>query len=508
MAINKVEFGDDVLMDLTGDTVNENNLLEGETAHDASGNRIIGKAKTGSSEWGGINDKPFETVGDDFDTTDGELKLSSNIKNDVSNAKDTLDLSVEESDVSDSDNYLFEKEGKIRKKSLSKLWNWISLKLHKVATSGSYNDLSNKPTIPDVSGKLNIRENGNWGINGNGQYSYCRIARLKPQGAYCNRPVMFEVSGRGFSITHLNFIFQNSSGTDPGIGGFTTDGRNAFWVVKAGTSTWDLYGQYTESWGNMKLHRITGAGLQDAIDVTVIMENVSSVPSGGTQATYGGNVNYANSAGSATDSSKLPTSGGTLTGNVTLTETKNILLRPGNSSYTSGIGYDTKGNECIALWAKNPVTRLRWYAGKDMSNLTAGSMMDIQPDFEISNAIGYIRGKRIALQYDGSMLSRYEGSYISQDTVGINIELEVGTYLLATFEYSETKNVLRGYHLYMVCNPGLTSAGVQQTISMTKICATTNAGVAITTPANKNYFNLRCSGTDYTVLYDLYSLNY
>lgn len=50
MAINKVEFGDEVLIDLTEDTVTEDTLLEGETAHDASGNPIRGRAKIDTTE--------------------------------------------------------------------------------------------------------------------------------------------------------------------------------------------------------------------------------------------------------------------------------------------------------------------------------------------------------------------------------------------------------------------------------------------------------------------------
>ena len=95
----------------------------------------------------------------------------------------------------------------------------------------------------------------------------------------------------------------------------------------------------------------------------------------------------------------LPLSGGSMTGSFSIKETTNILLRPNNSNYTSGIGYDTSGNECIALWAKNTVTRLRWHAGTDMSSLAAGTMMGITPDFEISkasgSAIGYIAGSTI-----------------------------------------------------------------------------------------------------------------
>ena len=95
----------------------------------------------------------------------------------------------------------------------------------------------------------------------------------------------------------------------------------------------------------------------------------------------------------------LPLAGGALTGSVSIKETTSILLRTGNTQYTSGIGYDTNGNECIGIWAKNTVTRFRWHAGIDMSTMTAGKMMGITPDFEISKAsgaaIGYIAGNTI-----------------------------------------------------------------------------------------------------------------
>lgn len=49
MAVNKVVFGNEVKMDLTNDTVSADNLLEGETAHDRSGNLVVGTAKQGHS---------------------------------------------------------------------------------------------------------------------------------------------------------------------------------------------------------------------------------------------------------------------------------------------------------------------------------------------------------------------------------------------------------------------------------------------------------------------------
>ena len=46
MAVNKVEINGEVKLDLTQDTVTENTLLKGVTAHDAAGNPIEGKVVT------------------------------------------------------------------------------------------------------------------------------------------------------------------------------------------------------------------------------------------------------------------------------------------------------------------------------------------------------------------------------------------------------------------------------------------------------------------------------
>lgn len=46
MAISKVNFGDETLVDLTKDTVTPEKLLSGATAHDAKGNLIVGTIAT------------------------------------------------------------------------------------------------------------------------------------------------------------------------------------------------------------------------------------------------------------------------------------------------------------------------------------------------------------------------------------------------------------------------------------------------------------------------------
>lgn len=99
------------------------------------------------------------------------------------------------------------------------------------------------------------------------------------------------------------------------------------------------------------------------------------------------------------DSSYVLKSGDTMEGQLSLVSRYGIILRPDNTNFTSGIAHDIAGNECIALWAKNSATSLRWHAGIDMSDLTSGSMMNITPDFEISKvsgaACGYIDGNTI-----------------------------------------------------------------------------------------------------------------
>lgn len=121
----------------------------------------------------------------------------------------------------------------------------------------------------------------------------------------------------------------------------------------------------------------------------------------------------------------LPLSGGKLTGDLSFQEDSGIILRPSNDSYISGIFADTQGNECVAVWAKNTATRLRWHAGVDMSDRTANLMMGIIPDFEITKAsgtaIGYIAGNEIlhSNNYTSYTVTKTGGG--ASGTWGINI---------------------------------------------------------------------------------------
>lgn len=50
MAINKVQYGNTTLIDLTGDTVTADKLMQGYTAHDRTGAVITGTATGGGTD--------------------------------------------------------------------------------------------------------------------------------------------------------------------------------------------------------------------------------------------------------------------------------------------------------------------------------------------------------------------------------------------------------------------------------------------------------------------------
>lgn len=130
-----------------------------------------------------------------------------------------------------------------------------------------------------------------------GEYMYFKIATIKIISTYVNRPIVFEISSRGRSFSVVTIEFLNENNIDPGLSFFISNYDNCFYIKKTATSTWEVYGQYNEIWGDCTLHRITGCGADGAyIDVTVNMTNIASLPSGCTQVVYGGNVGYATKA--------------------------------------------------------------------------------------------------------------------------------------------------------------------------------------------------------------------
>lgn len=214
-----------------------------------------------------------------------------------------------------------------------------------------------------------------------------------------------------YSDSFVSALGLNPDAPTPGGGGLDED---ELWQILGGSSTnHHILPTYLDSvpWSSVTGVSVTNAQLAGSIANAKLAN--SSVTIAGVSVSLGGSITQASlrtalglGSNAYTSTAYLPTGGGTMTGNLVISESKNILLRT-NTSYTAGIGYDTAGNECIALWAKNSVTRLRWYAGVDMTNLPFGTMMNITPDFEISKADGSAKG------YIASNTILHSGNYSS-----------------------------------------------------------------------------------------------
>ena len=197
-------------------------------------------------------------------------------------------------------------------------------------------------TITSTYLKINTAE-GIASCSGNGQNWYYKIATIKITSTYINRPIVFEISGRGLHFSLLQVIFNNANNSDPGLSSFTTNNNSLFWIKKTTTSTWEIYGKYDEQWGFACIHRITGTGAN--IGITVNMTNAGtedSIISEATRALYitplsngtgasgtwgisiSGNAATATKAtqdadGNTISSTYLKLSGGFLTGSLSLT---------------------------------------------------------------------------------------------------------------------------------------------------------------------------------------------
>ena len=93
-------------------------------------------------------------------------KLKDKTDNTAEGAAELLDNLIESETTPGNEDYLIIKSLKqYTLRPFTSLWNWIKSNLAKVATSGSYNDLTNKPDIPTVDSSFS--ESGTNAVAGN-----------------------------------------------------------------------------------------------------------------------------------------------------------------------------------------------------------------------------------------------------------------------------------------------------------------------------------------------------
>ena len=134
-----------------------------------------------------------------------------------------------------------------------------------------------------LSAKLDRIDHGYTYITGNGTYSWCKLATMTIKSAYINNPITFEVDGRGRLKSTIQIVFASSSEIDPALSSFTSDVDMNFYIKKVATSTWELYGNYSETWGKFTLYRVTNSLDSGVVVIDTTPSNLSSAPSGTTR---------------------------------------------------------------------------------------------------------------------------------------------------------------------------------------------------------------------------------
>lgn len=122
MAVNKVIYGGNTLVDLTGDTVTADDLAEGITATGANGDKVVGVMTKGEIATNSEIDNALNLAGTGTIPSGGVVSIAQGGTGATTAAQARANLGA----VAASD-------------------------LASVAKSGSYNDLTNKPTIPSTA---------------------------------------------------------------------------------------------------------------------------------------------------------------------------------------------------------------------------------------------------------------------------------------------------------------------------------------------------------------------
>lgn len=176
-------------------------------------------------------------------------------------------------------------------------WSDITGKPAQATRWPTWDEVTGKPSFPYIPLTANA---GLGEIGGNGQNWYFLLATLTVTANYVNRPIVFEVSRRGYGYQRIQVIFASDNNTDPALGRFSTDGNILeFYIKKSATSTWQIYGKYSELWGNCTLHRITGSATNNGVNVTVNLTNAGTTAPGGTEVSRFWSAAYSDSAGKA-----------------------------------------------------------------------------------------------------------------------------------------------------------------------------------------------------------------
>lgn len=340
-------------------------------------------------------------------------------------------------------------------------WATLSGKptLATVATSGDYNDLTNKPTIPSTPGSLPnpyaLTFTGYQSKTYNG--SAAVSVAIPSKVSELTRDVDFAIRKSNNQMISNGNEFNIANAGQTGNIALSYRLGNGSYATSALKFT--LYGADTDhTLADLTVGVLKGTrGVQVGATADIGWYNYNNMISAGIETARSINVGGILVSNSWADYTKVPTNGIFCKGNINIGSAKTINLRQDTGhGYFGGIGYDMQGNECVAIWASHTLTRLRWFAGVDLHNgVTSNSMMGITPDFEVrkndsGGVRGFLAGKQIAIR--GLDPSTFEENAIFHDLGGsttqtssvtgaMTIQLPYGAtstmahYLITLFNY-------------------------------------------------------------------------
>ena len=168
--------------------------------------------------------------------------------------------------------------------------------LDTVMSDSSTKAVQNKVVKSYVDGKFKQKLLAQ--MAGDGKTSYCQLCTIKINGPWVDTPIEITVQERGRgTLDRLTVLFNSVDNNDPNLISFKVFGEFGDWYIsKRAASTWVIYGTKNESWGHVRVVDYSGI---DGVNVTWDVTGVTALPDSKTKASWGGNVNHANSADSA-----------------------------------------------------------------------------------------------------------------------------------------------------------------------------------------------------------------
>lgn len=439
-SLGLVKSGTDITVDSSGNV----------SVNDDSHNHVISNV---DGLQGALDNKAASGhTHDDRYYTESEINTKLSSKSDTSHTHNLSTmintLTVGESTPVDADYYVSQSVGggttttTYHRRPMSALWAYIKSKLANVAVSGSYNDLSNKPTIPTVgNGTITVMQNGTT----KGTFTTNQSGNTTIALSDTNTNTTY-TAGRGLALSGTSFKLQDTCTTITDWNSATTTG----WYMGTSasnapvSSVW-LYGeviahntnyvrqilyrfaadanvsgtncdkyervQHNGTWGSWVNTSVRIAVPSDAkfTDTNTWRGVQDNLTSSSTSDSLSANQGRLLANGGARDSTKLPLAGGTMTGQLKSTYSGlNTIV--GSGATDIGIEVSNSGGSSISLMIGSgkvnhglySKTLNKWMVYADSSNIYLNGNASTASKLATARTISLTGSVTGSVSFDGS----------------------------------------------------------------------------------------------------------